>query len=70
MVGRQKYLSPSLEAQMVKNLRAIQKTRVKFLGREDPLEKEMATSSIILAWKWTEEIGGLQSVGSQRVRHD
>ena len=72
MVGRQKYLSPSLEAQMVKNMPAIQETRVRFLGWQDPLEKEMATSSIILAWRipWTEEIGGLQSVGSQRVRHD
>ena len=42
------------------------------LGREDPLEKEMATHSSILAWRipWTEELGGLQSTGSQRVRHD
>ena len=42
------------------------------LGREDPLEEEMATHSSILAWKapWTEEPGGLQSVGSQKVRHD
>ena len=45
---------------------------VRFLGQEDPLEKEMATDSSILAWEilWTEELGGLQSMGSQRVRHD
>ena len=45
---------------------------VQSLGWEDPLEKEMATCSIILAWKipWTEEPGGLQSIGSQRVRYD
>ena len=44
-----------------------QETQVQFLGREDPLEKEMATHSRILAWKisWTEEPGGLQSMGSQ-----
>ena len=47
-------------------------TRVRFLGREDPLEKEMATHSSILARRipWTEEPGGLQSTGSQRVGHD
>ena len=47
-------------------------TWVRSLGREDPLEKEMATHSSILAWRipWTEEPGGLQSTGSQRVRHD
>ena len=57
----------SLLAQSVKNLPAIQETQVRFLGREDPLEKEMATHSSILAWRipWTEEPGGLQSVGSQ-----
>ena len=62
----------SLEAQVVKNLRAIQKSQVRSLGREDPLEKGMATHSSILAWEipWTEEPGGLQSMGSQRVRHD
>ena len=45
---------------------------VQFLGQEDALEKEMATHSSILAWKipWTEEPGGLQSMGLQRVRHD
>ena len=58
----------SLVAQMVKRLR---ETRVQFLGWEDTLEKEMATHSSTLAWKipWTEEPGGLQSMGSQRVGH-
>ena len=57
---------------MVKNLPAIQETQVQSLGREDPLEREMATHSSILAWRipWTEEPGGLQSMGSQRVGHD
>ena len=56
---------------MVKNLPAIQETRDPSLSQEDPLEKEMVTHSRILAGKsyWTEEPGGLQSVGSQRVRH-
>ena len=59
-------------AQTVKRLPAMQETQVRFLGREDPLEKEMATHSSILAWEitWTEEPGGLQSLGSQRVRHN
>ena len=50
----------------------MQETQVQFLGREDPLEKEMATHYSILAWKipWIEKPGGLQSIGSQRVRHD
>ena len=50
----------------------MQETRVQSLGQEDPLEKEMATHSSIHAWKipWTEEPGGLLSMGSQRVRHD
>ena len=50
---------------------AMRETQVPSLGREDPLEKEMATHSSILAWRipWTEEPGGLQSVGSQRVEH-
>ena len=58
----------SLVAQTVKNLPAIQKTWVRSLGREDALEKEMATHPNILAWRipWTEEPGGLQSMGSQR----
>ena len=57
---------------MVENLPAMQETRAQSLGQEDPLEKEIATHSSILAWRipWTEEPGGLQSVGSQRVRHD
>jgi len=63
---------PSLVAQLVKNPPAVQETWVRFLDWEDPLEKEMATHSSILAWRipWTEEPGGLQSTGSQRVRHD
>ena len=62
----------SLVAQMVKRLPAMQETQVQSLGREDPLEKEMATHSSILAWKssWTEEPGRLQSMGLQRVGHD
>jgi len=57
----------SLIAQSVKNLPAMQETQDRFLGQEDPLEKEMATHSSILAWNipWTEEPGGLQSMGSQ-----
>ena len=57
---------------MVKNQPAMQETRVLFLGWEDPLEKGMATHSSILAWRipWTEEPGGLQSMGLQRVRPD
>ena len=57
---------------MVKHLPAMRETRVRSLGRQDPLEKEMATYSTTLAWKipWTEESGRLQSMGSQRVRHD
>ena len=56
----------SLVAQMVKNLPSMQETLVRFLGQKDPLEKEMATHSIILAWKiqWTEDPGVLQSMGS------
>ena len=62
----------SLVAQSVKNLPAVQEIRVRSLGWEDPLEREMATHSSILAWKisWTEEPGGLQSMGSQKVGHD
>ena len=57
----------SLVAQSVKNLLAVQETRVQFLDQEDPLEKVMATHSNILAWKipQTEERGALQSLGSQ-----
>ena len=59
-------------AQVLKNPPAMQETQVLFLGQEDPLVKEMATHSSILAWRilWTEEPRGLQSMGSQRVRHD
>ena len=67
-------------AQMVKKLPAMQETWVQSLGREDPLEKGMATHfnilffshSNILAWEipWTEELGGLHSIGSQRVEHN
>ena len=58
--------------QMVKHLPTIWETRVQSLGREDLLEKEMATHSSILAWKipWTEEHNSLQSMGSQRVGHN
>ena len=57
----------SLIAQLVKNLPAVQESWVRFLGREDPLEKEMATHSSVFAWRipWTEEPGRLQSMGSQ-----
>ena len=59
-------------AQTVKRLPTVRETQVRSLGWEDPLEKEMATHSSNLAWKipWTEEPGGLQSMGSQRVGHD
>ena len=65
-------LSISQVAEMVKNLPAMQEMPVPSLGREDPLEKEMVTHSSVLAWEnsWTEESDGLQSTGSQRVRHD
>ena len=57
---------------MVKSLPAVQEIQVRSLGREGPLEKEMATQSSILAWRipWTEEPGRLQSTGLQKVRHD
>ena len=62
----------SLVAQTVKNLPAMQEIKVQSLDWEDPLEKGMATHSRILTWisPWTEEPGGLQSMGLQRVRHD
>ena len=65
-------LGTSLVAQMVKRLPKMWKTRFQSLGREDLLEKAMATHSSILAWKipWMEEPGRLQSTGSQRVGHD
>ena len=65
-------LTPALVAQMVKNLPAEQETWIQPLDQEDPPEKGMATHSSILAWRivWTEKPSGLQSTGSQRVRHD
>jgi len=61
-----------LEAQLVKNLPAMQETWVRSLGWEDPLEEGMATHSSILAWRipWTEEPGGLQSMRSQRIENN
>ena len=63
---------PKQEAQRLKRLPGMWETQVRSLGREDPLEKEMATHSSTLAWRipWREEPGRLQSMGSQRVRHD
>ena len=65
-------LETSLVAQTVKHLHTVWETPVQSLGQEDPLEKEMAIHSSILAWKilWTEESGRLQSTGSQRVGHN
>ena len=62
----------SLVVKMVKNLPAMRETGVQSLGQEDPLEKGMATHSSILTWRisWTEEPGGLQSMGSQRVKYN
>ena len=62
----------SLVAQTIKHLSTMWETWVRSLGREDPLEKEMAIHSRTIAWKipWTEEPGRLQSMGSQRVGHD
>ena len=64
-------LSELLWAHLVKNLLAVQETGTRSLGQEDPLEEEMATHFSILAWEmwWTEEPGGPQSMGSQRVGH-
>ena len=58
--------------QTIKNLPATQKTQVQSLGQEDSKEKGTATHSSIVAWRipWTEATGGLESMGSQRVRHD
>ena len=66
------YIRASLVAQRLEHLPEMQETWVRSLGWEDPLEKEMATHSSILAWRipWTEEPGGLQSMGSQRVGQD
>ena len=65
-------LGRSLVSQRLKRLPPLQETQVRSLGWEDPLEKEMATHSSILAWRipWTGEPGRLQSMGSQRVRYD
>ena len=62
----------SLVLRMVKSLPAVQETQVQSLSQEGPLEKEMATHSSIPTWRipWTEEPGGLQSTGSQRLGHD
>ena len=62
----------SLGAKLVENLPAMPETQVQSLGQEDPMEEEMATHSSILAWKipWTEEPGGLQSLGLKRVGQD
>ena len=67
-----KVVQASLVAQTVKRLPALWETRVRFLGWEDPLEKEMAIHSSTLSWKipWTEEPDRLQSMGSQRVGHN
>ena len=66
------YVWASLLAQWYITRLPMQETQLQPLGREDPLEKEMATCSSMLAWKilWTEESGRLQSLGSQRVRHN
>ena len=66
------FVGASLGAQTVKRLSTMRETRVRFLGQEDPLEKEMAIHSSTLAWKipWTEEPDGLQSMGSQSVGRD
>ena len=67
-----KIVNSPLVAQWVKNPSAMQETQVQWVGWEDLLEKVMATHSSILAWRipWTEEPGGLQSMGSQRVGHN
>ena len=65
-------ITASLVAQTVKRLPAVQEIRVRSLGQEEPLAKEMTTHSSTLAWEipWTKEPGRLQSMGWQRVRHD
>ena len=72
MLKKKKKNRASLVAQTVKNLPAMWETQVRSLGQEDPLEKEMATHSSILAWEipWTEESDGLWFMGWQRVGHD
>ena len=68
-ISSQKTQKVSQRAQMVKNLPAMQETQVQSLDWEDPLEESMAPHSSILAWRipWTEEPGGLESIGSQKV---
>ena len=65
-------METSLVVQTVKHLPTMWETRVRSLGQEDPLEKEMVIHSITIAWKipWTEKPGRLQSMGTQRVGHD
>ena len=66
------YIWASLMSEMVKNLPAMWETQVESLGQEDPMEREMATHSSVLASEipWTEQPGGLQSLGLQRVGHN
>ena len=70
--GKAGWALASLVAQTVKHLPTMRETLVRYLGQEDPPEKEMATHSSTLAWKipWTEKPGRLQSMGSQRVGHN
>ena len=72
IAGESAFMWASLVAQRVKHLPAMQKTWVQSLGWEDPLEKRMITHSSVLAWRfpWTEEPSRLQSMPSQRVRHN
>ena len=72
MYSRQHVMRASLIAQLVNHLPAVQETQVRFPSWEDPQEKEVASHSSTLAWKipWTEEPGGLQSMGFLRVGHD
>ena len=67
-----KLIKDTYTTQMVKRLSTVRETRVRALRREDPLEKETAIHSSTIAWKipWTEELGRLKSMGSQRVGHD
>ena len=66
------FIDASLLAHSIKNLPAMQETQVQSVSQEDSLEKEMSTHTSILAWRipWTEDPRGLQSMGSQRVRHN
>ena len=66
------WVRDSMVVQMVKSMSAMSETQIQSLGHEDPLEKEMATNSGVLAWKipWMEDPGRLQSMGLQRVGHN